>query len=247
MPHPPANATQALPTWLAIVGSLVIVGHLAAVLVGVLAAPSGPWPSPEGPVPATPPQFAFSLNQTIAPNYLRPLHLAHTYRFPSNNPGGPGVQFTVVLKDKAGETLETLQYPDPQENFWVRHRQSLLAGGLAPDQPVEPMGGEAVAAPGQQLRKVGIWEMVESKPGHLKIHEVPEHLIPRDHPVMRPRDWSWVLARSYVRYLCRTHGAASAELIRHTQDSIPPMALFMDAPPAGGNNDLISNFGELPQ
>jgi hypothetical protein len=57
-----------------------------------------------------------------------------------------------------------------------------------------------------------------------------------------------LLARSYARYLCRTRGAAKAELIRRTGEPITPAVMFMSGqPPAAAINELISNFGELPE
>ena len=77
---------------------------------------------------------------------------------------------------------------------------------------------------------------------------MPEHLIPRDRPVFRPSEQSLLLARSYARYLCRTHGAATAELIRHTGEPITPAVMFTSGqPPAAAVNELISSFGELPE
>jgi hypothetical protein len=75
---------------------------------------------------------------------------------------------------------------------------------------------------------------------------VIEHL--GDRPVFRASARSLLLARSYARYLCRLNGAAKAEVIRHTQEPIPPAVMFMnDQPPAGAFNELTSNFGELPE
>ena len=80
----------------------------------------------------------------------------------------------------------------------------------------------------------------------LVIRQVPEHLVPRDRPVFRPGDWSLLLARSYARHLCRAHGAASCEIVRHSQEPIPPMVLFVgDNIQAGAFDELISNFGEM--
>ena len=47
----------------------------------------------------------------------------------------------------------------------------------------------------------------------LHLQAVPQHRLPRYPGRMRPQEWSLILARSYGRYLCRTHGAASAEVV----------------------------------
>jgi hypothetical protein len=174
---------------------------------------------------------------------LQWLKLTHNYRFLSNRPGAPGVYFEVQLKNETGQPMVRIKVPADDANFWVRHRQALLARGLAEDQPIQAPPGEVVAAPHQQVPTVPIWDLSEGRT--LYIRTVPEHLIPRDRPVFRPAEWSLMLARSYVRYLCRQHGAASAELIRHTRDAIPPAVLFVGEPPAGTFDDLIATFGEL--
>ena len=242
----PTNTHVALPSWLVVLGSVAIAGHLLAVVAMVLAAPSGPWPSDVGSSLSTPPQFAYSLNNLIPAEYLKSLGMSNNYHFFRNRPVLPGVSFEVRLQDEVGSRLATVKFPESNSNFWVRHRQSLLARGLADDQPVEPPQGEMIPAPNRTIPTVQVWEIARN--GGLELRNVPEHLVPRDRPVFRPSERSLLLARSYIRHLCRTNGAAKAELIRHTQEPIPPAVMFMsDQTPAGAFNELISNFGELPK
>ncbi len=235
MPAPPLSRP------LAVAASAVIVFHLGAVVTNVLAAPSGPWP-PGGNM-ATPPQLAVSANRELVPHYLEPLKLTHNYHFVSNRPGRPGVWFEVRLADESGGELTTLRFPDPAVNAAVRHRQSLLALALADDQPVSPPGSEWVAAPGREVPAVPIWDLAGER--ELRLRSVPAHLVPRDRPVYRPSDWSMVLARSYVRHLCREHGAAKGELIRHTREAIPPAVMFERDIPPDAFGELVSHFGEV--
>jgi hypothetical protein len=227
---------------LVVLGSLAIAFHLLAVTLGVLAAPSGPWPAMDGVNLATPPQFAFSAHALVRP-YLQLVKMTHNYHFLTNRPGAPGAYFEARLWDAAGQELATVRFPDASANLWVRHRQGLLARALADDQPVMPPQGEVIAPPQQQVPTVPIWDMVENR--RLTIRRVPEHLIPRDRPVFSPSEWSLLLARSYGRYLCRAHGAASAEVVRHTRDPIPPAVMFMDNVQAAAFDELISTFGEV--
>jgi hypothetical protein len=83
----------------------------------------------------------------------------------------------------------------------------------------------------------------------LWLTEVQQHLVPRDREVMRPSEWSLLLVRSYARYLCREYGAASAELVRHTKEPLPPAVLLpATAPPPGlFGNEFFANFGDLPR
>ncbi len=242
MAQPLSERVPGIPRGLVILGSLALAFHFLAVVCGALAAPSGPWPSMEGVNMATPPQFAYSLDTLTRP-YLKLVKMTHDYHFPSNRPGMPGAYFEVRLKDGAGQELAKMQFPEASASCWVRHRQALLAQGLATDQPVLPPPGEVIAAPNQAVPTVPIWDHLEDR--HLIIRTVPEHLIPRDRPVFRPSEWSLVLARAYGRYLCRTYGAASAEIIRHTQEPIPPAVMTLDNVPPGAFDDLISNFGEI--
>jgi hypothetical protein len=207
----------------------------------------------------TPPQFAQTLltGNNIDPatgrlksqndlnllSYLRLIRMPHHYRFSTNRPELPGAYFEARLKDEAGQPIATLKFPDADANFWVRQRQDILAHSLASDEPVEPPQSEIIAAPAQETRKVTIWEPADTAGRVLKLKTVPEHLVPRDRPVARPSEWSLLMAKAYARYLCRAHGAATVEIVRHTQDAIPPSVLFIE-PQAGAFDDLVANFGE---
>jgi hypothetical protein len=245
MPQAQPSTAQGLPRWLIVCGSAVITYHLLSVGLMALAAPSGPWPSMEGVNLSTPPQFAYSLQRALTADYSKALKLTHNYHFTSNRPGLPGAYFEVRLKDAAGREVETVRVPDPGATSWVRHQQALLARRLADDEPVAPPQGETIAAPHRQVPNVQIWDIVDNR--KLKLKSVPMHLVPRDRMVFRPSDWSLLLARSYGRYLCRLHGAATAEIIRHTEDPLPPAVLFEDNQQAGAFGELVSNFGELPR
>ncbi len=232
------------PRWLFLIGSALIVFHLAAIVSAALAAPSGPWPTPEGTNLAAPPQFAFSLNRELFAPYLRLIHLTAHYHFMTNRPGTPAITLQARVKDSEGKELAVVELPDRQANRWVRHRQAVLASWLAPDQPVQP-AGEVVAAPGQAVPTVPVWEPAEA--GHLRMQNLPQHLVPRDRPVFRPSDVSLILVRSYARHLCRTHNAASVEIVRLSREAIPPVVLSRETPQGlqEAANTLTSNYGEF--
>lgn len=241
------NAADGVPRWFVVVGSLAIAFHLFAVVVNALAAPSGPWPNMEGAggMEVMPPQAAFSINQWISRVYSDPLKMTNNYHFNSNRPGLPGVYFEVKLKDESGQEVATLKFPEKDANFWVRHRQAQLANGLGNDMPVQNQQGEVIPAPNRPVPSIAIWDMVDNQ--KLKIKSVSQNMMPRDRQVMRPSQWSMVLAASYGRYLCRTHNAASAEIIRHNKQPIPPAVLFMNNFQSGAFDDLVSNYGEFKQ
>lgn len=235
-----AQSTVEVPHWLVILGSIAIVFHLTAVVFGALMAP-GPFSMAEGDaLPA--PQFARAVDGMTRPVYLNPIKFTHNYHFLTNAPSVPGVEFEVHLKDSAGKELTTLQFPDKNANVWVRQRQGLLARNLGNDIPAAPPLSEEIPAPNQPVEMVQIWEESNRK---LRLKSVPRHLVPRDQMALQPSDWSMLVARAYVRYLCRTHGAASGEIVRIHQDPIPPVVLSMDSVQSGAFDKVASTFGEF--
>ncbi len=231
-----------LPAWLIALGSVLVTGHVLALIVQGLARPSGPWYSPMGPSLAEPPQFAKSAADVATRCYLQPLKLARHLSASDLLPSRPGISLEVRLKDRDRQVFKVVQLPDGTANPWVRHRQSLLLHGLAPDVPVAPRPGELIAAPGHDPPSVPIWEVAGER--RLRLEWKPEHLIPRNRDVWRPSEWSLVLARSFARRLCREHGAESAEVIRRTREPIrPEPVLRLSQVPA--LEDLTANYGEF--
>ena len=245
MPRPRPHDPPELPPWLTALGSAAVAFHLLAVACLALAAPSGPWPTAFGASTAAGPQFARGVSAALTPSYLGPLKLTHNYHFAGNRPGATAVYVEARLKDAEGRTVATVRLPDERANFWVRHREALLAQWLTDDQPVPPRPGEAIPAPNRAVPTVTIWDVGPDRA--LALRAVPEHLVPRERPVYRPSDWSLLLARSYARHFCRRHGATSVELVRHTREPVLPAVLFLPEPPADAFDELISNFGELPR
>jgi hypothetical protein len=229
-----------LPGWLVVLGSSFVGFHLLAIGVHVLAAPSGPWPSPFGPSQALGPRFATQVAELTTGYYLQPLKMTHNYHFPGNRPDTSAIYFEVRLKDAQGHLIENLRFPSPRANAWVRQRQAVLAQGLGDDEPVQPPPGEAIPAPGQKVETMKIWSPVSPK--QFVQRDVETYLVPKT-GASRPREWTVLLAHSYLRHLCRERGAASAELTRHSRQAILPSYLIMDAPPETFDT-LASTFEE---
>ena len=235
-PSPP------LPGLLVGVASLLVALHFLAIGVHVLAAPSGPWVTPMGiPSQAMGPKFAEKLDEAATTAYLQPLHMTHNYHFNGNRVDSPDVAFEVRLKDTEGQTIKTLKFPSPQANAWVRQRQRMLAQQLGDDEPVQPRGGEVIPAPGKKMRKVKFWAPVGDD---LEMREVDENLVPKTGQVYGPREWSLIVARAYVRHLCREYGAASAEIARLSRQPVMPEMLFAQELPDETFKTLTSRFGE---
>jgi hypothetical protein len=244
MSQSPAVAPRPLPFPLVLVASLAIVAHCFVIVMLALSARSGPWVTSFGDSPAEPPLFAARLTNLTGPAYLLPLWMPSEYHFVSSRTLDSAVYFEAILKDGKGNVIKTLKFPDEKENSWMEHRYAVLARGLGNDLPVEVPRGEVIPAPGKEMRKLTIWDPV---PGGttLRLREVPEHLVPRDRPmVFRPTEWSMLLARSYQRYLAREHGAASVELIRHSRNQIIPAVMFLPEPPPGTFEEMVCSFGE---
>jgi hypothetical protein len=260
MAQPPSKAGGALAPWLAVLLSAAIVYHLAAVIIPVLNTPSGPWPTMEGSRRGDPPYFAHAA-AGLATVHGKCLRVAHSYHLASDGPSAlPGIEFEVRLRNAQGEVTRTLRLPDPAANPWVRHREALLASLLGPDLPAEPPGGEVLAPPGGQVPTETIWAMPgedlsgtgappplaapDAKPV-LALRSVPKHLVPRNRPVWKPSAFAEVLARSYARYCCQAYGAASAEVVRHSRNPVPPVVLFGGQLPPQAFEEIVASFGEV--
>jgi hypothetical protein len=258
MPRVPSASGGALPRWLIVVGSAAILFHLAAIIISYLDVPSGPWTKPPLPNERPEPEFAHAATGLTAlhADYLR---LAHSYlQFVRNRPADniPGITFDAILRDTDGKEIKTLHFPDPDANSWVRHRQEILASGLAMDVEIDPPGSDVVPASGDHP-KVAIWaregeQFPAPEPSPtppfkkvpLVLKQVEPYLVPRYRGRVRvPSELSVTLANSYARYLCRTYGADSAEIIRHTRPPVSYGVLLGNGVP--DFDELQASFGRM--
>jgi hypothetical protein len=252
MSNPRSDPTRGLPGWLVLVGSVAVAGHLLAIGTQALAARSGPWPFPNGGSDFVfGPQFAQAVTEKTTPKYLYPLKLTHNYHFDTNQPDLSAVYYEVFLKDASGQPLKDetgkpmkpIRIPDEKANFWVWHREWLLARALTDDRPVAVEGGEKIAAPKKNPTKLKVWRS-DTPGGVQRIVEVEEYLLPRNEPIFRPSTRSLILARACVRHLCREHGAAKAELIRHYRQPVLAGFMFVPQPPPDLFKEIVCNFGD---
>jgi hypothetical protein len=241
MARPRLQASRPFEPFLTVLGSVILLVHFGLVGMHALATPSGPWPGPDGMSMTPPPLFAQALDEQVARPYLQVVQLARDQA--GSQAAVPGVFLELSLRDEGGQLLKTLRFPDPEANAAARYRQQLLAQQLVPDQPIAPLPGEFVPAPGQKVRTLPIWDMEGE--GRLRLKEFPEHLIPRNRPVFGPSPWSLLLVRSYARYLCRAQGAASVEVIRHSREAVAATAFLMEGPPPAAFQDLVANYGSF--
>jgi hypothetical protein len=236
---------EGLPRWLLWIGSLALIFHFTALGIHALAAPSGPWPNDDNGI-VSPPLAAARLDSFFA-DYLKPIRLTHNYHLLANRtPGMPGVYLEFRLKDEEGHEIGTVKLPDENASCWVRHRQSLLTQYVVwEDWPIRPPQSEVIAAPNQEVPKVQYWEMVGK--GQLQLLTVDINHIPKDRPVpvQGPKDWSLLTARAFARHLCREHGAAKVQVLRHHQEAIRPIVLTEQRAQARDFDEVVSDFGEF--
>jgi hypothetical protein len=255
MPQPIVPSGCRAPRWIVLGGSLVICLHLGALVVNLLASPSGPWLGPEGgPTPGPPPAFAHALNQLGPQGYLslvkiNPNYQVALYHFDSNRPGGQSVYFIANVKDETGKVIKpNIRIPDPKANPWLYHRQQQLAAQLAFDEMVPPrMTGDKVPPKGQEQQTITYWKSDPGSNRSFKLVTVPDYEQPSGFGLMRPSKLSLRLAQSYARYLCREYGGAAVEIIRHTRETIPPTVLEQPPGTETEPEEMVHNFGDLPR
>jgi hypothetical protein len=242
---PPSSGPPPWPRWLVVLVSVPIVYHLSSVILGALAAPSGPWPTPDGPAPAGAPPAVVSLHESAAQPYLRATRLTHNSHFPSNRVGTSDAYLEVRLENEAGQHVRTVRLPDPHAPPMVRQRQAQLIRALVEDQPVAPPASERIYPPNQLPPTVPIWDITQ--PGRLALVEVVENEIPRNRPAYRPTAWSLLVVRSCARHLCRVHGASHARVIRYSRDPISPEVLLSAGSVPESIDELVSDYGRFPR
>jgi hypothetical protein len=258
MSDPSHPTPKALPRWIVAVVSVGVFLHLSALAIHVLAARSGPWGTPFGITTVEPPIFVSPFAKVVRPIYIAPLRFDNDYHFQTDRPEVVDVAFMIRIKDKYG-AVTTRWFPDPDANFAVRFRQSLLAQGLGDDVQIQDQKKtERIAAAEHKAPVLKFWDLPpeakapkdpdDKRPKNMemKLVTIDEHLAPKGAPLFKPREWSEVLARSYTRYLLRTtEGAQSAELVRVAKNTVLPDNLFLPQPLEGTFDQSVSNFGEV--
>lgn len=243
MSSPPPAAT-ALPNWLVVLASVLIVFHLGAVVLGAVVAPSGPWPTPEGGQVADPPPSAALVHNHSTRQYLQAVGLNHDYHFSSNRVALPDAYLEIKLDFEDGRAPKTVRLPDPGANPIVRQRQAELIRWLVVDQPVTPlMGGERIFPPGKKPPLQPLWEMHDQR--HLELVRVMEMEVPRGRPSYRPTAWSLVVVGSVARHACRAHGASGARVVRHSREALSPLGLLDRRAIPGEMGELVSDYGRF--
>ena len=237
---------RTLPRWIVAVVSVGVVLHFGALLTHVIAVPSGPWvvPPPVGVTMCDAPTFIQPIARVVLPAYLSPLRFANNYHFQTDRPEVVDVAFEIRIKDRQGVVTKRW-FPDPDANFAVRFRQSLLAQELAQDMPVQLPRTEVIPAIGKKVPMVSYWDM-KPEDKEMRLVESPQHLAPKSRELYKPRDWSLLLARSYMRYMIRrTDGAVSAELVRVVKNTVLPENMILDEPLPGTFTPNAASFGEV--
>ncbi|MFO0876746.1 MAG: hypothetical protein U0840_05180 [Gemmataceae bacterium] len=235
-----------LPRWLMVLGSLAIAYHVGCVGLNVLAAPSGPWPSMEGPDMQGPPQGFAALHEQVASPYLRAIRQTHNAHFRTNRVGMPSAFLVIDLEDANGVVEQTIRFPDPKASGGLRRMQESVCRWIVDDQPLPRDITERIPAPNKKVNEVSFWEQVEGESRKLNLTRLPENELPTQQNVMRPSRWSLIVIGSLGRYFTRTQGAKTVTFARHSRDPIPPRVLMeRETPPE--MDELVSNYGRFPK
>jgi hypothetical protein len=240
-PLPP----RPLPRWLVPVVSVVLAFHVFAVLMLVLSPISGPWPAPPpyGNTTFLGPAFARQAASITTRYYLQPMQMTHNYHFLGNRPDLTQIVFEARVKDAQGRLIDSVRFPSPRDNAWLRQRHVLMAAQLGDDEPVQPPGAEPISGPGTRMPTRKIWE--SAGPSKSTLKDVEVHLLPKNMPVYKPREWTLLVARSYARYLMHKYDGASVELTRESRPPVPPALMFLEQAPPGTFDTLVSTFEEF--
>lgn len=235
-----------LPRWLMAAGSLLIAYHVLCVVLNVLAAPSGPWPSMDGADMSPPPQGFAVAHESISMGYLKGIKQTHNYHFRTNRVGFPGAYLQIDLEDSNGVVVKTLRFPDPKAPRSLQRKQEALVRWVIDDQPMQRDMTERIPAPNQKIKEATIWEPVEGEPRKLNLTRIPENEVPNDRQVFRPSRWSLIVLGALARHLCRANDVATVSIARHSREPIPPRVLSeRETPPE--MEDLVSTYGRLPK
>lgn len=244
MSQNPSAPAVGVPRWLMLFLSVVILFHLSAIVVRALDARSGPWPTEMGADMATPPQFANSLDSGLA-WYLKAVGMTSTHHVPSDRVTLPGIYLEARLMNESGEEIARVKIPEDSANPWLRHRQQLIARTLGDDHPVFVPRSKVIPPPGQQVPEVEYWHVKPENPTEWRLTRQSINDFILTERYFRPSDVSLLLVRSYARQLCRQHGAAKVEIIRHHQNPIPPSVIGVDELQPGIFEEFSSTFGEF--
>lgn len=248
MPQPRGDGSVIqLPRWLYATIGAVIFAHFVAVIARVLAAMSGPWPIGQegGSGEVFPPQFAATIADGLAGDYLKAVRLNRDYHFTSNRPIQPAYGMQAKLRDGNGELMQTLTFPDAGANPWVRHRQKLLVNYLANDIPTRTPQSEVIPPPGQKAPELVYWRPIANSPTAAELGRESVNNLPRGMMVFAPSEMEMLFVHAYVRHLRRSEGAAKVELIRVAQEPIPPAMLFDNSSGASEFEVRTFSYGDM--
>lgn len=149
-------------------------------------------------------------------------------------PQGQKEQRRAVWRD-----LNPMSIPDESEWFVRSSDKKLVSDKPMKLKDLREMWGRKQFGSTHEVSE----NQVDWEPGEMLVHlftatpNTPKrwlvrravNTLPRQMTIAQPNGWTMLVARAYGSYLCRLHGAASADLIRFSQPGYPPVILFMPA------------------
>lgn len=233
------------PTWVMLLGSVLIMFHLSCALITALGASSGPWPVQGETYEGIPPRFTRTPKDLIADNYQRLLKATYHFHFGSIKQEVQEISFDAILRDDKGAVVGKRVFPDPEASSAIRYRQQMLAQKLSDDIPLPPQTGIVIAPAGQTLPTLQWWSPDGERRSVLK--QDNPNAVPRNQNLMQPSTWQYLVAKSYERYLKRQTSQPKIEIIRTWYN--PVMPVFMIDERMSPSPEMLfryqSSYGEL--
>lgn len=244
------NSPVLPPTWVMVLGSVLVLLHLYCAVASAWNVYSGPWamPTGNGSSEAEAAPFANSAWRAfgLAENYQQFVKVTVPFRFNTIRQEGLEIKAELVLRDSSGKVVSRQKFPDPEASSVIQYRQRLLAQQLGNDIPLPPQESIIIAPGGGKLPVVRYW--VNESDHRLVLKEADPNTIPRNQMFMQPSDWQYIVAKSYVRHMKRQQPDAKVELLRFWSEPVNPTVFYdQAAPPAELFRGFTSSYGELRQ
>ncbi len=236
------------PTWVMVLGSVLVLLHLYCAAASALNVVSGPWALPGGNATSEADAAPFATAAwrafDFANNYQQYVKVTFPFRFNSLRQEGLEINAELIQRDDAGKVIGRQKFPDPEASSAIQYRQRLLAQQLGNDIPLPPQQSVIIAAPGQKLPTVRYW--VNESDHKLVLKEQDPNEVPRNQNFMQPNNWQYIVAKAYVRHMQRQQPNAKVELLRSWYDPVNPTVLYeQTAPSPEIFRGFTSSYGEL--
>jgi hypothetical protein len=236
------------PTWVMVLGSVLVLLHFYCAAASALNVYSGPWvwatENATSDADAAPFVTAAWRAFDMAKNYQQYVKVTGPFRFASLKQEDLEISAELVLRDATGKIITRQKLPDPEASTAIQYRQRWLAHQLGNDVPLPPQESIIIAAPGQKLPVVRYW--VNESDHRLVLKEADPNTVPRNQTFRQPSFGQYIMAKSFVRHKQRQYPDAKVELLRSWYNPINPTVLYEETSPSAEIlRGFTSSYGEL--